>query len=485
MGYDRTMWRRWGHYVGVILVVTPLLLMGSLCDAKADPDLLVVNWFRGVDLLDLTTTALTGSFTEGTQGIAHGPDGNLYISDGGTNQVVRYDGASGALLGAFTSGATFNGPTGLVFGEGSLYVSDYWNNRVLQFDGVTGAFKSVFYQGNGFFAPTGLALSQGVLYVGNWFGGVEMFDTATSDYLGGFASGTGVVEQIDFGPDGDIYVADGGSNEVRRYDSATLADQGAFTSGIKMNGTNGFAFAQDGDLYVADYWNNRVLQFDGVTGAYKSLFYQGGSFFAPTFVLAHTFQSAIGTSLTVPATRCSIGKASQLKAILKGSGKTPVSDQPVDFMVDGAYVGTGTTDVNGQAAIHFVVPESLALGAHTLAATFDGTDALAGSAGRNTLTVGKGNVVITVTAVAGKAGTTVTLKAKLTNASAAGLVGRTLSFTVNGAAAGSAKTAAGGAASRSYTIPAGTQAGMQKITVSFSGDSLYLAGAGTGRLVVR
>lgn len=74
-------------------------------------------------------------------------DGNLYVSSFGSNQVVRFDGRTGAQLGVFVAAGSggLSGPVGLTFGpDVNLYVTSYGTNQVLKYDGRTGAFLSVF-----------------------------------------------------------------------------------------------------------------------------------------------------------------------------------------------------------------------------------------------------------------------------------------------------------------------------------------------------
>src|SRR5712692_5636242 len=86
----------------------------------------------------------TFGFALGPLGLAFGPDSNLYISNDFTNDVKRYNGTTGAFMSTFVS-AGLDVPTGLVFGRYvSLYVSSNASGEVLRYDGETGAFMNIF-----------------------------------------------------------------------------------------------------------------------------------------------------------------------------------------------------------------------------------------------------------------------------------------------------------------------------------------------------
>src|SRR5438034_1391804 len=124
---------------------------------------------RGVFRYNGVTGEFMDVFVPGNSGglrrplvVVFGPDGNLYVGDvgnvaqGGT-AIRRYNGLTGAFLGVFVApgagGMTQPGdPQFFVFGpDGNLYVASAENNgngSVLRYDGHTGAFL-------GAFVPTG------------------------------------------------------------------------------------------------------------------------------------------------------------------------------------------------------------------------------------------------------------------------------------------------------------------------------------------
>ena len=97
---------------------------------------------------------------------------DLYIASADTDEVLRYDGGTGAFLDVFVSRGAggLDGPADLEFGpDGKLYVSGFEGNHVLRYDGSTGAFLNVV--ASGIPGPIGLTFgSNGDLYIESHFG---------------------------------------------------------------------------------------------------------------------------------------------------------------------------------------------------------------------------------------------------------------------------------------------------------------------------
>jgi DNA-binding beta-propeller fold protein YncE len=86
--------------------------------------------------------------------VTFGPDGNLYVSN--QNGVQRFDGLSGALIDVFVAPGSggLAVPFGLRFGpDGNLYVSSAGTDQVLRYNGATGTFIDVFASGGGLDGP--------------------------------------------------------------------------------------------------------------------------------------------------------------------------------------------------------------------------------------------------------------------------------------------------------------------------------------------
>ncbi|HEU5183432.1 MAG TPA: hypothetical protein VFU01_02615 [Gemmatimonadaceae bacterium] len=120
-----------------------------------DGNLYVVSpALNGVRRFNGTSGAFIDDFVTGTvdepvnSGLTFGPDGHLYVGVG--NGVNRYDGLTGALLGAFVAQGSggLAVPVGMVFGpDGNFYVASpgsVGDGSVLRFDGRTGAFLDAF-----------------------------------------------------------------------------------------------------------------------------------------------------------------------------------------------------------------------------------------------------------------------------------------------------------------------------------------------------
>ncbi len=148
--------------------------------------------------VDISTGAIVGSFvTAGLGGLStpygltFGPNGNLFVTSEGNNSIIEYDGTTGALVGTFvTSGSGgLNGPRDCLFDQDdNLIVSSHDTDQLLRYDGSTGALIGQFNDLQAPFQPWGLAMRpDGHIFV-------------AEDAMGGNAS-----RVIEFFPDGRYY----------------------------------------------------------------------------------------------------------------------------------------------------------------------------------------------------------------------------------------------------------------------------------------
>ena len=273
-----------------------LALLASLASSpEASADFLVSSSNTNKILRYDQSGGFVGVFNQGDggalmdpEGLARGLDGNIYVSSGTTNQVLRYSGTTGTYLGVAASGNGLSGPLGLIFGaDGSLYVSSYFNNEVLHFNATTGAYLGVAASGGGLSGPDGLGFGpDGNLYVastrpdpstGTTPDQVIRYNPTTGVSLGVFASGTGTqgFTGMTFGPDNNLYVSAINSSQVLRYNGTTGASLGVFAAGGGLTGPLGLTFGSDGSLYASGFDSNNVVHYSS-TGALIGTFITPG-----------------------------------------------------------------------------------------------------------------------------------------------------------------------------------------------------------------
>lgn len=128
----------------------------------------------GLDLTGWTLSRANGISADGRTFAGYGtnPDGHteawivhippppgvvrdLLVGSTNSNEILRYDGQTGAFVGAFASGSGLDGPRGLAFGpDGNLYLASNGEDVVRRYQGQTGDFIDVFASGGGLDAPT-------------------------------------------------------------------------------------------------------------------------------------------------------------------------------------------------------------------------------------------------------------------------------------------------------------------------------------------
>lgn len=289
--------RRW-----LLVVVLAMVILAPLPVAAAGPgqraggDLWVSDFVSVLRYDPVTGMPADGSVVPGSgglvnaQGIAVGPDGNLYVASFGSRQILRYSGSTGGFLDVFVPAGSggMGAPNDVTFGpDGNLYVADgfFGTNSVLRFDGRTGTFIDVFASGGGLRQPHRLTFGpDGNLFVGN----------ATTSEVLRFDGRTGAPEpapgnegavfvpgragpfntSVAFGPEGDLFVGSGDTGDVARYDGRTAAFEGIFVAG---GFTGDLTFGPDGDLFINDYFGDSVLRYDGATGSFIGPFVTPGS----------------------------------------------------------------------------------------------------------------------------------------------------------------------------------------------------------------
>jgi len=90
-------------------------------------------------------------------GIAFSNSGVLYVSNPPTNEILKFNGASGEFIEVFAKGGPIERPLQLAFdAAGDLYIASFDNDSVLVYDGISREFKSVFTSAGPLAGPIGL-----------------------------------------------------------------------------------------------------------------------------------------------------------------------------------------------------------------------------------------------------------------------------------------------------------------------------------------
>lgn len=271
-------------------------IFGVLASMAIADDLLVCD-LLGDQVLryDGTTGAFLGVFAsgaviDGPEGITVGPDGNVYIASEYSANVTKWS-PSGAYLGEFVSPGEggLMGEQDLEFGpDGNLYVMSHIvpeSDSIWNFDGTTGAFIGMHGLGGGPGHTHGMSwrASDGDLYQGQLNGPyvINHFDGATGGLEGVFttADELAIMNDILWGPDDDLYVSNplidgmlvGG---IIRFDGATGAYMGVFSDAGGAVSTWGMTFGGEYLYYTA---GNSVVRVLASTGGSASFFVSPGS----------------------------------------------------------------------------------------------------------------------------------------------------------------------------------------------------------------
>ena len=240
------------------------------------------------------------------------PAGNLFIADGfpvgtaGDNRIRRVDAATQIMTtaagkpgandcskcitfsgdgGAATSAQLYE-PLGVALdGAGNLFIADTYNERIRRVDAATQVINTV--AGNGGFSSGG-------------DGG-----PATSAALS--APWHVVVDGA-----GNLFIADGRNNRVRRVDAATqvittvagngtegFSGDGGPATSAELAGPNGVAIDAAGNLFIADTDNNRIRRVDAATQVISTVAGAGGYGFSGDGGLATSAELAVPTRVAV------------------------------------------------------------------------------------------------------------------------------------------------------------------------------------------
>jgi streptogramin lyase len=222
---------------GANLYAANLTLRGA--DENIDPTAVVGS----ATAVAPTASTFVNSGLTSPNGLAFGPDGNLYVANGGTTTISKVTPAG--VVSTFVNSGV-NNPQGLAFdANGNLYVSNLGNNTISK---VTPAGAVSTFVSSGLAAPQGLAFDpSGNLYVANGVNNT-ISKVTPAGVVSTFAnSGLNSPDGLAFGPDGNLYVTNNNDGTISKVTPAGAVSTFA-NSGLGA-GIGSPVFDPNGNLY--------------------------------------------------------------------------------------------------------------------------------------------------------------------------------------------------------------------------------------------
>ena len=260
----------------------PEIVISDVTVVEGDTDWRFVDEFVPAD----------GSFPIPPWDIIRAPNGDFYASavlavpnGPRPSSIVRIDGNTGEVDGDFVleGAAGVDNPREIAIHENWLYVSNKGTNEVLRFDLTTGdpdsAGPFVASGDHGLTTPRGLAFDvAGNLYVASrGTDEILKYDAAglfVEVFISNSPGGVTQPSQLVFNDAGDLLV--GAQNRVLKFDGTDGTFLGEFVAAGSggLEGVYSLAFGPDGDLYVGQFTAagmGQILQFDGQSGAFVAV----------------------------------------------------------------------------------------------------------------------------------------------------------------------------------------------------------------------
>ncbi len=193
--------------------------------------------------------------------------GRVLVSSAGDDRVVEFDGTGsyvGDLVTAGSGGLNF--PTGLAISPltGNLLVGSHLTDEVLEYDGTSGASQGAFVTAGlgGLLGPWGLAFGpNGNLFVTSDNGKVVEYDGSTGALVGDFVTTGDNGGLIDprgmlFKPNGNLLVCSLVTDQILEYDAVSGAFIGQFNNGgtatvLTLDEPWTVRLGPDGDVYAS------------------------------------------------------------------------------------------------------------------------------------------------------------------------------------------------------------------------------------------
>eukprot|EP00039_Didymoeca_costata_P005485 m.81937 g.81937 ORF g.81937 m.81937 type:complete len:314 (+) comp12841_c0_seq1:147-1088(+) len=185
----------------------------------------------------------------------------LFVASFTTDAIHKYSLSDGKMLGYFGNEDELDCPEGIAFGpDDNLYVISFLADEVVKYS-QDGEYLGVVAKG-GLSGPEDVAfLPSGDFVVSSHYSNtLEQYSTQ-GVWKGTFANISKPVG-VTRGPDDNIYVASYESSSVWRFDGVSGEFMDIFATGGHLNGPSALTFASARVLYICSYDNDKVVLYN-------------------------------------------------------------------------------------------------------------------------------------------------------------------------------------------------------------------------------
>lgn len=181
----------------------------------------------------------------------------------------------------------------------------------------------------------------------------------------------------------------------------------------------------------------------------------------------------------------SAGSYLDAKATVLDKDNNPYPNKNVSFKLNNTIIGTVSTDENGVAKLHYLVPDDTAAGNVALNAYTVVENNYNARSVSKTLAITSGTKLSTMDNQVGKKGESITLKTCLKKTDGTNYAGQTVDFLIDETKVGSAQTDADGNAAFDYTLDDNLTYGDHDVKAVFQGNTSYAASNTAATLTVQ
>lgn len=195
---------------------------------------------------------------------AAGGVGDLFVTSDASNIVRAYTGATGAYIGVhLASVAPPNGELAIHFGEtNNRVLVGHFGGGVNEFDATTGAFIKTYAPGGGWMWSAIYRPNGNVYIASTGTDQVLEYDGVTGGFIRVLASVPSLPADMRFGPNGHLYVCAYGSSMVYELHPNTGAILGVWNMPVFGDRPNDIAFLPSGEILVTAMGSNACYRFD-------------------------------------------------------------------------------------------------------------------------------------------------------------------------------------------------------------------------------